>query len=128
MWDDHQLFLWYLHNHGVLYRVEQENLPLEKESPAEKETLADFFFEKAMPLAYSECTELNRRMGIFRLRELLLVLPRSLQPHEVVGIVALLGVIEKIPAGERSVFERRVNGAEILGHWGGVIVYHWRDD
>ena len=21
-----------------------------------------------------------------------------------------------------------VNGAEILGHWGGVIVYHWRDD
>ena len=23
---------------------------------------------------------------------------------------------------------RHVNGAEILGHWGGVIVYHWRDD
>ena len=21
-----------------------------------------------------------------------------------------------------------VNGAEIMGHWGGVIVYYWRDD
>ena len=28
----------------------------------------------------------------------------------------------------RSVTEIGVNGAEILGHWGGVIVYHWRDD
>ena len=38
-----------------------------------------------------------------------MVLPRRLQPHEVVGIAALLGVIEKIPAGERSVFERQDN-------------------
>ena len=27
-----------------------------------------------------------------------------------------------------SAISRIVNGAEILGHWGGVIVYHWRDD
>ena len=67
--DDHQLFLRYLHSHGVLHRVEQENLPPERESPVEEEPRTDPFLEKAMPLVYSECTELNREIGIFRLRE-----------------------------------------------------------
>ena len=31
-------------------------------------------------------------------------------------------------AGSELTATVNVNGAEILGHWGGVIVYHWRDD